>query len=96
VAKQVGNVLNNKVLRLVILKYLNHVIKKITPLRAVKPQLLASLRKGLTRKACAQDVVRGYRGYCRSNVTSGPEREIPLVEISKPLVYLRRKHTFTA
>ena len=84
---QVGNVLQNKILRLMEQQYSNDILEQISPLRTIQTLLIASFGKRLAGRACTEDIVRWnpLHGYA-PNITLRSKIEVLLIQMPEIFV----------
>ena len=83
VPEKIGNVLYEQKSRFVAFQYSNDVLEEVAPLRAIKSQLVARFGEWLTRKAGAEDVVRGHLAIGFADIAVRTEAEVFLVKIGE-------------
>ena len=93
VCGQVLDVLEYKILWLMVLKYTQDLEKKVAIALVFEPLLPASFGKRLTGKACAKDVVLGdIGGFDGPDVAVGPDSKILLIYQGQRFFYFGSKN----
>ena len=97
VPHKIRHIFDDEVSRFLLLQDSDYVVKKIAPLRTLKPFLVTGFRKRLARKASAKNVVFWDRVEINGpNVTRRTNTKILLIQISKIRIEFGGEHALTA